>query len=91
MGFDGLLLRMGTNGKYAIRIFIYIIRMYSNIRIEKSSMFSLKYIIRIIELRHWKTNNLHIRKQRCIFAFVFAPWIVLSPYFLNRKWFSVAA
>ena len=26
---------MGTNGKYAIRIFVYIIRMYSNIRIEK--------------------------------------------------------
>ena len=34
-------LRMGTNGKNAIRIFVYIIRMYSNIRIEKSSMFSL--------------------------------------------------
>ena len=48
---------MGTNGKYAIRIFVYIIRMYLNIRIEKSSMFSLR-----------KTNNLHIRKQRRISA-----------------------
>ena len=38
-----LLLRMGTNGKYAIRILVYIIRMYSNIRIEKSSMFSLRF------------------------------------------------
>ena len=38
-----MLSKDGKNGKYAIRIFVYIIRMYSNIRIEKSSMFSLRF------------------------------------------------